>query len=139
MIDDKLYDADSEIEKLSKINAAGLMNLTMKDLWDKFYRSFGSLQYHKANIILDCIWIELGGDVIANSPVQTDFDKIELAVAENFSKFTKKVGFEQNNIGEEKTFAKHYRLLIKKAVFLRRLQNKQGKGTAYVNEEDDWE
>ena len=139
MIDDKPYDADSEIEKLSKINAAGLMNLTMKDLWDKFYRAFGSLQYHKANIILDCIWIELGGDVIDNSPVQVDFDKIELSVAENFSKFTKKVGFEQNNLGEEKIFAKHYRLLIKKAVFLRRLQNKQGKGTAYVNEEDDWE
>ena len=33
--------------------------------------------------------------------------------------------------------AKQYLLLKEKSLFLRRLQNTQGKGTAYVSEQDD--
>jgi len=131
-------DLQEEVEKQSKLNAAGLINSTLENLWIDSYRAMAHGNYKLWNIVLDSIWAILGGDEAENGDIDKQFSKLNLAIY--------KYGSLKTKIGEgfsEKPNPNNsiqYHLLLRKAVFLRRLQNKQGKGTAYINEaEDDWD
>jgi len=130
---------ETSFSKVSKINAAALINLIMADLWKDAYRHSRNAELSKWNADLNCIWIELAGDVDADGDKEKEFKKLDSNLASTGSLYKKaSTGFKQTSKDELVLFAKQYRLLMEKALFLKRLQNKQGKGTAYYDDADDY-
>lgn len=135
MVWKKNYDPELEQEKLSRINAAGLINSTLENLWKDCYSAMAKGNYLLWNTKLDSIWAILGGDCKEGDDEDKNMSKINLKIYEN-GDFKTKIGsgfLEKNNPNN----AIQYQLLLRKSLFLRRLQNKQGKGTAYINEDED--
>jgi len=128
---------DGPASKTSKINAAALINLILADLWRDSYRHSRQGEFSKWNADLNCLWMELAGDVDKDSDVEKDFAMLDQNLAKAGSLVKKKAeGFKQTQHIELVKSAEQYQLLMKKALFLKRLQNKQGKGTAYKDESD---
>ena len=122
-------------ERTSRINSAGLINSILENLWRESYTSMANGDYVKWNSKLDAIWSILGGDCIEQGEEDKAMTKINLGIYEKGSLKSKSgIGFNQK---ANPNNAIQYQLLLKKALFLRRLQNKQGKGTAYQNDDDD--
>jgi hypothetical protein len=119
----------------SRINAAGLINSTLENLWTDCYNAMARGNYMLWNTKLDAIWAILGGDVIEDGKEEQEVNKIDLKIYEQ-GNLNSKVGsgFEKKN---NPNSAMLYQLLKKKSLYLRRLQNKQGKGTAYKSEDED--
>jgi hypothetical protein len=139
-----MEDYNTEQLKVSKINAAGLTNIVIIELWKDSYVHSRKGEFSKWNADLNCLWVEFGGDlsedIEEDRKVLKEFEEIDLDLAKIGSITTKKItGFEAVSKDEGLKKAKQYQLLMKKALFLKRLQNKQGKGTAYKEESDDWE
>ena len=132
-------DMDSEINKISKINAAGLINVTLEQLWQSSFRNQRNGKHWSWNRDLDAIWTILGGDCKQGGEEEKKFDEINIRIGNAGSLNHIKSGFETIGTDDLKRMATQYKLLMEKSLFLRRLQNNQGKGTAYVEEEDDWE
>jgi len=133
------YEDDNNFSGVSKINAAALINLIIADLWKDSYRHSRNAELSKWNADLNCLWVELAGDVEPDSDNEKAFKQIDMDLARTGSLYKKKTtGFKPTSTSEVATFAKQYALLMKKALFLKRLQNKQGKGTAYYNSADDY-
>ena len=133
------FEEDITEDKISKINAAGLINLTLKELWEDYYKHIRQNQYGKANSDLDCLWIEFGGDEKEGSENCIAFEKIDNEVSENYNLIPNlKSGFNIPPPTYAKYNAKQYKLLQKKALLLKRIQNKQGKGTAYADSASDY-
>jgi len=134
-------DPEDEATKISKINSAGLINQRMHNLWNDSNNHKRKGAFSLWNGDLDAIWCELGGDVKEGEDEDKKFNELN----ESISKVSPLVnweghfGFNLPSKDQMLTKAKQYQLLMKKELFLRRLQNKQGKGTAYVQEEDDWD
>ena len=119
----------------SRINAAGLINSTLEKLWNEGYTSMSNGDYIKWNTKLDCIWAILGGDVQENGVEDKKIQSINLKIYELGNLSTKSdSGFQKK---ENPNKAIQYQWLLNKCLFLRRLQNKQGKGTAYENPDMD--
>lgn len=124
-----------EETKLSKFNAAGLISTTLEKLWVDVHNAMASGNYILWNTKLDAVWTILGGDVIEGSAEDKNFNGISLKIYEKGSLKGKiGVGFSRKENPENAT---KYQLLIKKSLFLRRLQNRQGKGTAYASDDED--
>jgi len=128
---------DIDDEKMSRINSAGIINITIENLWRDVYSSMAKADLVVMNRKLDAIWAILGGDVEENSDKDKEFMKMEEKLYETGNLNHKKTGFETSKKDEGAIIAKQYLLLRKKALFLRRLQNEQGKGTAYVSADED--
>lgn len=127
--------SDVEDNAQSRINAAGIINSTLEKLWNESYTSMAGGDYLKWNIKLDSIWAILGGDVKEGEKEDKDFEKINLGIYDQGSLKSKVgTGFNQE---PNPNNPMQYQLLLKKALFLRRLQNKQGKGTAYASDDED--
>lgn len=131
---------EKEAEKLSKINSAALINFRLNNLWVDANNHSRKGAYSSWNADLDCVWRELGGDVKEESPESKNFTKIniELGKVAPLLNWRNEQGFVKINKDELQKQNKQYQLLMKKELSLRRLQNKQGKGTAYA-EDDDFE
>jgi len=122
-------------ERISRINSAGLINSILENLWRESYTSMANGDYVKWNSKLDSIWTILGGDCDEDGEEDRKMASINLEVYEKGSLKSKSgSGFSQN---ANPNNALQYQLLLKKSLFLRRLQNKQGKGTAYQRDDDD--
>lgn len=131
-------ESQGQSQPTSKYNSAVAQLQRIDALWQKAHTSASSGNYLLWNITLDKIWAELAGDISEND-----------SRIKQFYAFTEKLG----NAGlisreEIKGFAqpksqgkgKQYIILLEKEVWLRRLQNSQGKGTAYADEfEDDFD
>lgn len=127
----KDYNEEVEESQQSRINAAGLINSTLEKLWLDSYNAMAVGKYMLWNTKLDSIWAILGGDEKEGSEVDKEITKINLQIYKNGNLKSKTGnGFDEK---ENPNNAVQYQLLLKKSVFLRRLQNKQGKGTAYEN------
>lgn len=127
-------------EILSKFNSAGLVNSMLHNLWLDFFRHFRTGEYLKGNLDLDCIWTVLGGEKnIPGSTTEKEYIIIEgkLAKAGNLRDAVSIVGFNKIGSNHAKLFFTHKAIILEKALFLRRLQNQQGKGTAYSDPDDD--
>lgn len=135
MVFRKNLDMDGDEDIKSKINAAGLINSTLERLWSECYSAMSSGNYILWNTKLDAIWVILGGDVKENGDEDKSIRVIDLEIYNNGS-LKNKIGrgFESKSNPNN---AIQYQLLKKKSLFLRRLQNKQGKGTAYYDGEDE--
>ena len=131
-------DGGSDI-KVSKINAAGLINLILADLWRDSYKHSRNGEFSKWNADLNCLWMELAGDVKKDSDEEKEFAQLDQDLAKIGTLTKKKLdGFKEAQDGELVKSARQYQLLMKKALFLKRLQNAQGKGTAYRDDADDY-
>ncbi|HDK42170.1 MAG TPA: hypothetical protein ENG87_02220 [Candidatus Pacearchaeota archaeon] len=128
---------DIDDVKISRINAAGIINITLENLWKDAFSSMAKGNLVIWNRKLDAVWGILGGDQEENDGVDKEMDKLNMKIYETGSLNHKKVGFEKLKEDEAEKMALQYLLLNKKNLFLRRLQNKQGKGTAYQSEDTD--
>ena len=126
---------EDEESKMSKFNAAGLINATLEKLWLDSYNAMSSGNYVMWNTKLDSIWAILGGDVKEDGEEDKKMQKISLEIYEKGS-LKSKTGIGFNKI-ENPDNSLQYQLLLKKSLFLRRLQNSQGKGTAYASDDED--
>ena len=136
-------DFDDKLEcfgKVSKINSAALVNSTLNNLWIDFFRHYRAGQYLSANSDLDCIWTILGGEkgMDKDSTKETEYQKLEESLSRSGSlqDSLEVKGFGKITPEQLKKFVSHKSIILKKSVFLRRLQNSQGKGTAYYNEDE---
>lgn len=127
----------SDEKNISRINAAGLINITIEKLWNESYVALSNGNLVGWNRKLDAVWCVLGGDVKEGGDEDKEFNKIDLKLHELGSLNHKKVGFERMSENESGIIAQQYIWLRKKSLFLRRLQNDQGKGTAYARDDDD--
>ncbi|MFP4457151.1 MAG: hypothetical protein ACLFPS_05770 [Clostridia bacterium] len=129
---------ETEDERISRINSAGLINSTLENLWKDVYNAMSKGDYFLWNVKLDAIWSLLGGDCKDNDPDDKYITELNLQIYKKGSLKSKTgQGFSKESNPNN---AMQYLLLVKKNLFLRRLQNRQGKGTAYEDtDEFDWE
>ena len=129
--------------KLSKINSAYLVNSTLNNIWIDFFRHFRAGQYLSSNNDLDCVWTILGGEKgISESKEEKEFVNIQadLKALGDLINGANTKGFAPLNQIQLAVMNKQRDVILKKSLFLRRLQNSQGKGTAYHDEnEEDFE
>lgn len=128
-------------EVRSKINAAGLINLTTNNLWNEFFNDFRKGKYLSANNTLDCLWVIFGAEKTIpgtdDEQIQKDIE-MELSNSGSLTDGVSTKGFSGVPPKDLKKQAVQKNILLKKALFLGRLQNKQGKGTAYETGEADY-
>ena len=137
MVGKKDYGNESEEERISKINAAGIINVTLENLWRDVFLAMAKGNLVTWNRKLDAIWGILGGDQEEDDDVDKNMEALNLKIYETGGLSHKKSGFKKLEEDESTKMALQYLLLNKKNLFLRRLQNKQGKGTAYKSEDRD--
>jgi hypothetical protein len=127
--------AEDDEQKMSRINSAGIINVTIENLWRESYSSMSKGDLVTWNRKLDAIWCILGGDVEENSEEDKKFKEIDLKIHQNGSLSHVRTGFDLPKEDTKEKSSIQYLLLRKKSLFLRRLQNSQGKGTAYQDED----
>ena len=130
----------NEESKTSKLNSGGSINLRLDELWKDAHKHSRHGMYSLWNADLDCIWSELGGEYDDDSKEIKKFNEIniKLILTKNWNSNTH--GFKKPSKEDRYEMARQYLLLRQKEMFIRRIQNKQGKGTAYSDgSEDDWE
>ena len=124
--------------KTSKFNSGFLINMRLDALWKDAHKHSRCGQYASWNSDLDRVWCELAGDEDEGSEKEKKFNlinkKFEIA-GEPFN--IAQIGFKVVTPEAMKKIKKVYIVLVEKEIFLRRLQNEQGKGTAY-DEADDY-
>jgi len=135
MVFDRDLKQEMDDDRTSRLNSAGIINITIENLWRESYSSMSKGDLVTWNRKLDAIWLILGGDVVEDSEEDKNFYKIEKILYKQGSLSHKKDGFEKVGGNENEKIAMQYLILRKKSLFLRRLQNKQGKGTAYHDED----
>ncbi len=109
---------DMESPKISKYNSAISQLMRIDYLWQDAHRHSRTGMLKQWNWDLDRIWCELASDCDA---------KDEEAVEE--------FNIEISKIDDQRAM---YKMLMQKEIKLRRLQNKQGKGTAYEEGLDEY-
>lgn len=129
-------DYDDE-ERVSRLNTAGLTNITLENLWRDVYSAMSVGNLVKWNRKLDAIWMNLGGDCKDDDENDKKIKEIDSQIYSTGTLNNKRIGFSKDTLNTPLNIAKQYLLLKKKALFLRRLQNRQGKGTAYASEDED--
>lgn len=132
---------DDVAGSMSKFNSGALINLRLNNLWVLTHNHARTSNYSEWNSLLNRIWCELAADTVEGGEEEKDLNAIEQELSKaGVKNWNSTTGFEKTTYEEMKTRTKQYRLIMKKEIFLRRLQNKQGKGTAYYdNTQDDWE
>ena len=131
---------EAETNKLSKINSAGLINLRLHRLWEDCNRHSRAGKFLAWNGDLDRIWCELGGDVDEGKDTWNQWIEIskeikKIAPLKNWKPLD---GFTELDANDYKNKGAQFDVLMNKELFLRKLQNKQGKGTAYAESIEDY-
>ena len=131
------YETNSEADfgKLSKINSAGLVNSTLSNLWTDFFRHIRDSRFADANNDLDCIWTILGGERgIEGEDDEEDYQGIQTKI-KNLE--IPPIMKDEPTLKDIARYALCRKILMEKSLLLRRLQNKQGKGTAYHDGDEE--
>lgn len=134
------YDeSGDDSKKISKYNSGIAQLYRIDNLWKDAHRDCRLGKLNRWNWTLDRVWLELAGDL---DEKENEKDK---ATIKSFNDINNKVADLNTRIIKKsikvKDFTeKLYQLLMDKELFLRRLQNELGKGSAYQDyDEDDWE
>jgi hypothetical protein len=130
----KDFNTPVDEEKVSRINAAGIINVTLENLWREAFGAMTKGDLVTWNRKLDALWLILGGDVKEKDNNDKEFNKIDLQLHNTGTLSHKAIGF--NQVMNKENSSLQYLILRKKSLFLRRLQNSQGKGTAYESTDD---
>lgn len=124
--------------KTSKYNSGLAQIQRIDSLWKDIHNQVKKGDYFEWNQILDIIWRELAGDLPDKSREESDMNDMNLKIAQAGSIFKPtQPGFNPISNIDRKKYAGQYLLLNKKEIFLRRLQNKLGKGSSFKDEYDD--
>ena len=136
------YDAnlESDYNKTSKINSAGLINLRMNKLWGIADMCSVKADVKNWYLVLDTIWGNLAADIVEKDKDKIkDYDNINKELTDKgfFNIYKQPKGFERqdNKLIENRHF--YFRKLRELQIFLTKLENAQGKGTAYRDPYDD--
>ena len=121
----------------SRINAAGLINSALERLWMDCYNAMSNGNLVLWNRKLDAIWNILGGDCKKGEKEDKEILRLNMNLYKTGSLNHKKIGFEKLKEDESEIMAQQYLWLNEKSLYLRRLQNQQGKGTAYTSDDED--
>ena len=142
------YEQQLEESTTSKINSGMLIVLRLNDLWKDAHRHARNGEYSKWNDDLDRVWCELASDAKPLTQkekkggykleAEEEYDILTLEYAKHCEGIKQPTGFEKHSETSKGLFASQKKALIKKEIFLRRLQNIQGKGTAYHDPSEDY-
>lgn len=124
-----------QAEKISLYNSGVAQIKRLDDLWVKTHSAVQKGELKNWNWLLDRVWVELVGD-LAEGDEQTK------AREEEFNAFRITLGninmqFATGKISPIAFQTQFYDELMAKETFLRRLQNKLGKGTKLVDADED--
>jgi len=133
-----MYEIEEEADKTSKFNSAQAELQRIDSLWQKVHTAAQLSRFLTWNALLDRIWSELSGDLKEGAEEEHNFYRL----TENLSRNGRlsdgeTLGFKSPYQKDKDTVMKQKEWLMKKEIFLRRLQNKVGKGTAYIDEFQD--
>ena len=131
---------ETEITKISKINSAGLINLRLHRLWEDCNKHSREGKFLSWNGDLDRIWCELAGDVDEGKETENKWGDIKKGLKPilPFRNWKLTSGFQDISMAQIKLKSGQYEALMEKEIFLRKLMNKQGKGSAYQDSIDDY-
>ena len=129
-----------EVTKKSKYNSGVAKEIRRNKLWEEANNHSRVGNFVKWNEDLDCVWRELCVDIKKEEFESKrkefyGFDEKILDIGQLVDNMD--VGFKKPDGNFFIKRANHYKILKDKEVFLRRLENELGKGTAYEDEEDD--
>lgn len=139
---------EKETEKKSKFSSGLNIVMRLDELWKDTHKHSRNGEYGLWNTDLDRIWLELARDLKeedeekvnqtsyneANEKFKgfegeiADVGNFEDTINDNFKGLTKEDVKKRNS---------QYNLLMKKQLFLARLENELGKGTTYSEGDDD--
>ena len=132
--------ADDHETLISKHSSGVSIIIRIDGLWKDANINSCAGQYSKWNTKLDVIWRELARDILEADwkEKKEAFDKFdkELVDTEAF-KDTGSETFEDVTKQDIENRSKQYRILNDKELFLKRLENKLGKGTTFHDGEED--
>ena len=122
-------------EKISLYNSGVAQIKRLDDLWIKTHLAVQKGELKNWNWLLDRVWVELVGDLIEG-------DEQTKAREEEFNAFRITLGninreFASGKLSPVAFQTQFYDELMAKETFLRRLQNKLGKGTKLVDADED--
>lgn len=128
---------ESEYNKTSKINSAGLINLRMNKLWGMADMCSVRADIKNLYLILDTIWKNLAADE-KDDKIKERYKVMvkELETRGFFNIYVKQKGFNTFN-PPAKDRAFYYSQLGEMFILLKEIENSQGKGTAYRDPLDD--
>jgi hypothetical protein len=124
--------------KLSKYNSAVAQLIRIDELWKDCHKHSRAARFLQWNNDLDKVWSELSADLEKGQLKLEEgtylwFNNL-ITVTGNLSQG------ELHGFNPSQVSTKHYFLLLQKEKWLRKLQNKLGKGTSYADEfEDDFD
>lgn len=127
----------TEPQKISKYNSAVAQLMRLDKLWNACNTHSIQGNYTRWNNLLDQVWIELSGDLKPNDGRIGEY-AIMISETNSLGKIKNGDlhGFSASSSSE--LHAKQYAILVKKATWLKRLQNNLGKGTKWDEGEDDY-
>jgi len=136
-----IQEKELDTGKISLYNSGMAQIRRLDELWVKIHKFAQDGDLTKWNWGLDRIWCELVGDIQENRKDDSDDEKknnpterfifLNSMIGEVKNKLFKRlISIQDSQIGL-------YNLLMEKEAFLRRLQNRQGKGTKLVNADED--
>lgn len=133
---DNLNFDNQEEDKKARFNGGISQLYRMDKLWQKGHEFGSAINYPKWNEILDRVWLELSPDAIEGE--HKSIREIDLQLLayglynlnENMKSFNPQL--------YNKIIIVQKNLLIKKEMVLRKIENRQGKGTAYQDSIEDY-
>ena len=134
------FETEEVNTKTSKINAAQIINISLENLWRDIYSAMSKGDLVTWNRKLDSIWVILGGDCKKGGEEDIEMNRIDINLYGTGKLNHKREGFVNFDKDESSQMSLQYQYLKEKSIFLRRMQNSQGKGTAYeVGDEESYE
>jgi len=126
-------------QKISKYNSGVAIQIRLDSLWKDANNHSRAGFFAKWNNDLDTIWRELARDIPKKDweAKKAEFEKFETSL-KNIGSFkdSQPEGFKSPDDDFWKNRDKHYKILMDKELFLKRLENEYGKGTAFDDGED---
>ena len=132
-------DENSEDKFTSMLNTGGLINLRLHDLWILVNKHRISGNYYSWNLTLDSLWSELVGDLEEHDNQEKKYLLYNKLLHKHLPLYSGyQVGFNKIKKEDMEKIKYQYAILLAKEIFLRRLQNTLGKGTAWKDENADY-
>ena len=132
---------EKEEQKISKYNSGVAIQIRIDSLWKDANNHSRAGLFYKWNLDLDAIWRELARDIKEKDyqGKKEKYDEFDTKLVETgkFKDYGGE-GFKKEENDDLQKRGKQYKILMEKELFLKRLENELGKGTAY-DEGDDYD
>jgi len=130
-------------QQISKHSSGVSIVIRIDGLWKDANNHSRAGLFSKWNNDLDAVWRELARDIKENKyeDEQAKFDEFDNQLIETGSfKDTGNETFDELSPNEIKKRSEQYKILNRKELFLKRMENTLGKGTTFaIGDEDDFE